>query len=496
MFNYSKIFQLFNCEEVNSNIIENNSQFYMKFSSNNTTIKVEDILFVFEKIPSRDELKINLSYDEEYLLTITKNSKEKEIADFFAKIEQLIAGDQEDTYNVEFCIRKVIEEDTLSIYCYERFSKWILNLPMFQFLSTCNDALSQCSDGIQLICYNDNHFLHSSGVSICPKACESKFYNKQKRDIVLKKKNDVSLFHGFDTILIPDDFNIVDTNCDSNIINRFYEARYILSLAYISDETIFNDIEFSFEIKGYRPGITKISYDNVLKLYQNDTFFSIYQWIYSDGNAYDKSQIVKNIISLHCKYSDITQISSDVFDTVKSNYNLYLKDNVKDYLQLKKDVVTSLQTYCENISKALNNYVGGLKSNFIAILGYLATILFSKGITKDAAYIFTEDISILTSFVLAGSLVVFALCLLHSLLQNHYYNSLIEQLKSCYQDIMEDGEIKKLIANNNLLKTAKLNFKVSMWVTSIIWVGLIIVLFIALDKLSGSTKLLFFINNF
>jgi hypothetical protein len=277
-------------------------------------------------------------------------------------------------------------------------------------------------------------------------------------------------------------------------VNFYAVAKYVLSIAFISDSCKFSKEGITFSINGYRFKEKQLLYKDINNI--NNNFFSIYSWLYFGGNIYDKSQIVKNIISIHCKYCDITQIDSNVFDTIKSNYNLYLKDNVKDYLVMKKDVANSIQVFCNNISDEINKFSGALKANLIAILGYIATILFSKGVTGDTTNIFTYDISILTSFVLLGSFFVCIISVVHTCLKKKYYESNINGLKKYYMDIMEEKEMNQMINTNENLSIARINYRTITIVVTILWAVIIVGLFLVLDYVSGNCKLLLIINLF
>ena len=66
-----------------------------------------------------------------------------------------------------------------------------------------------------------------------------------------------------------------------------------------------------------------------------DEFYKIYRWIFQDSNEYDKIELTRHVISIHCKYSDILNIDEKTFLSIKSNYNIYLKENVDKYIELK-----------------------------------------------------------------------------------------------------------------------------------------------------------------
>ena len=80
-------------------------------------------------------------------------------------------------------------------------------------------------------------------------------------------------------------------------------------------------------------------------------------------------------------------------------------------------------------------------------------------------------------------------------LKKQFYSKKVESLKQNYVEVVEKGELSKLIDKNDLLILADKQYKYSTIAIGVIWFVLIVLLFLALDFLSGDVKLLFFWNN-
>ncbi|WP_211047310.1 hypothetical protein, partial [Pectobacterium versatile] len=59
--------------------------------------------------------------------------------------------------------------------------------------------------------------------------------------------------------------------------------------------------------------------------------FDIYEWIYNQGNFVDKIGLARNIISIHTQDNSILNIPKSVLKSIESSFDIYLKDNVKQY---------------------------------------------------------------------------------------------------------------------------------------------------------------------
>lgn len=62
--------------------------------------------------------------------------------------------------------------------------------------------------------------------------------------------------------------------------------------------------------------------------------------------------------------------------------------------------------------------------------------------------------------------------------------------------IITDNELSKIIDDNTLIAFAKERNKKLVRTYSVIWIVSLIVIFLVLDAISGSVKLLFFVNIF
>ena len=133
----------------------------------------------------------------------------------------------------------------------------------------------------------------------------------------------------------------------------------------------------------------------------------------------------------------------------------------------------------------------------MALFGYLITVLLTKGfINKATSDIFSQDVTIITSFVLVGSFIVWVISIYYYRYQNLYIDEKINKLKQYYQDVITEKELLRIINDNTLIDFTKDKNKKQVNVLSIIWIASLIVAFLVLDAISGPTKLLFFINIF
>ena len=190
----------------------------------------------------------------------------------------------------------------------------------------------------------------------------------------------------------------------------------------------------------------------------NKVLYSIYNWIYTDGSPIDKAIIVRNVISLHCKYASITEIDEKVMASIQSNYNLYLKENVKEYLELKNKVAEFINNNVSKTGEYATELLDKFKSNIIAIFGFMFTVILANIVSNQPLdNLFTREITILVECVLIGSFVYLIICYYQSRYEIQKVYDGYERLKFNYKGILTDDDLLDTFGNDEMLNEMKMN---------------------------------------
>lgn len=119
-------------------------------------------------------------------------------------------------------------------------------------------------------------------------------------------------------------------------------------------------------------------HDTLENIQGNNNLYKIYNWIYSGGSIVDKVIIARNIICLHCKYESLLNISDGVMASIQTNYNLYLRDNVTQYLELKNKVAEFITDIVSRTGEYATEMLDKFKTNLLAILGFLFSVILAN----------------------------------------------------------------------------------------------------------------------
>ncbi|MDL0177129.1 hypothetical protein, partial [Clostridioides difficile] len=133
----SEFFSLFNANS--SDLSERVQVVECTFTCNGNELPpIENIKCVLNKFPIRDEVKIRLYND--YEETIIFDNHNDEIIG--CEVEVFYQDSKEDTeVNISLEINKMISQNTLSVYNFEKFSNSILNKSNKEILGIFSDFL-------------------------------------------------------------------------------------------------------------------------------------------------------------------------------------------------------------------------------------------------------------------------------------------------------------------------------------------------------------------
>ena len=201
--------------------------------------------------------------------------------------------------------------------------------------------------------------------------------------------------------------------------------------------------------------------------------------------------MVRNVISLHCKYSGILEIDNKTFASIKSNYEIYLKKNLDKYIELKnKATEFTMQTYTQ-INDISLDFISSLKKNIIAFVTFLlGTILTNVVSDSKLDNILTNDIVAICYWLLAGSIVYLVISIFELNFKFNRYTNSYFQLKNSYKDLLDDDDIEEIfekdkgyIENKELISKIKIKYAI-LWTIFIIGTGIAIAIFKNIDVIS------------
>lgn len=442
---------------------------------------------IMQFVPARDKIKITLQDESDRIFDFSNENEENYNAFIIDTLTDEII-------NVRICIDKEVAENRFSIYCFDEFSKDILSLSIDDVMVSFSNLLKQAKSFLIFDIYSKVAMFATKTMFFVPHdnvriRAEADFNRLQR----IENCKEVSYFYNFDTYeVLPDDFKVTIDYEDNPLTDLFQKITAVLSISFISNSTTIN----SSQIKGIINGQRTMEYCCEIENLSNDKIlYIIYNWIYTDGNTIDKAIIARNVISLHCKYTPISEIDDSIMASIQSNYNLYLKDNVKEYLELKNEVAKFISSTVSKTGEYATGLLDKFKSNIIAIFGFIFTVILANIVSEQPLdNLFTSDITTLVECVLVGSFIYLIICYC----QSHYeiqkvYDS-YNQLKQYYGDILTLDDLQEIFRNDEILHKMKNTITRTEKIYLVAWILFLLVAFIVIENISSAPNIQCFID--
>ena len=434
-------------------------------------------LNLIQYIPQRDRIKITLQDENDRIcnLTITdEDSYKKFVSDTLS----------DEIIDVRIRIDKEVVENHFSIYSFNEFVKDILSLSIEEVMMSFSCLLKLSPDFLIFDVYSPITMFATKTMFFVPygNGMITTDFDRIRR---IQDCKDVSYFYNFDTYeILPDDFKITIDYANNPLTELFQKIMVVLSISFIATSSSINENQLKGIINGQR---TTEYCCEINQLQNNQILYGIYNWIYTDGNSIDKAIIARNVISLHCRYVSITDIDEKVMASIQSNYNLYLKENVKDYLELKNKVAEFISDTVSKTGEYATSMLDKFKSNLIAIFGFIFTVILANIVSDQPLdNIFTREITILVECVLVGSFVYLLICYFQSRYEIGKVYDSYEQLKLNYREILTEDDLLEVFGNDEILAKMKETINKSEKIYLGIWIAFLIGSFFVVEIISSS----------
>lgn len=479
----SNLFSLFTQEEIlGYEFAETFVDVEFQFKTTlNSMPSLDDFLIAIPHISTRDkwEFKVLSEYDEtEYLA----HSDIGQIDDL-SELEAYIGS----TVTLKFIISKNIKSNRLSVYWLEKFNEFLLGLPLLVFFNEVDRRIDsilifEClNDQIQTVCTSSIAFVSENGIVDL-----SGVSNRNNR---LRKSAGNVHWGTYYGNLLPED--LYPSEWCSSLSQTFSKACGALLSMYLFDYISINSSCLSLKIDGFKSINYSIDTSKLSNIVIDDRtlnqFFEVFEWILSGGYVSDKYSIARNIISINLSSVNIA-ISSNIIDSIRSNFRIYEKENVLQYIQLRNEISNLLIDLQSKINDIVQGFASDFKSNLLVLISFFASVVVFGVISKDSPFVyFSNQVIILSwSFILVSYLYLrYSKGELNNRID--FFHKQYKQLEARYKPLLDEVELTNVFEDCNpdksgthhsYLKWQRKHFAI-LWTVSLVVLTLsLLVLFI------------------
>lgn len=431
-------------------------------------------------IPERDIIEIIFRIGADESIVLNSNCGQVEL-DYLRESSEMLVGQN---IQVIVNVNKHKSGKIISIYSINAFTEYLSGLNLIEKLGVFKILLDggwvifSTFENIEefqtQILYFRNRVNENSVVDV-------RLNNSERID---KIKNVCHFELSGEYSFLPSDFHIIERKAANLILNslldRLEMAFAIICLFNISKIV---DDEIIFRLEGYKT--VKGSLDiNSLDLESSNEYCKIFDWVYNEGNVSDKIGLARNIISIHL--TDLTQLTlkGNPYFSVKSGYDIYLKDNIKQYIDIRDKISSQLFEFSQRSNKLVEEYGNNFQKNILGFLSFFATVVVVRAIsTSGFANLFTNEVAWLSYFFVIVSILYFIISLWDLNLGRKRIVNSYTLLKRRYEDLLDPNDITRILNNDVEFRndmnyiTRKRNYISLLWVVCFsLLSGLILIL--------------------
>jgi hypothetical protein len=420
------------------------------------------------------EVKVIIGENEANIQSSTQANANLFIDTISSELEH---RDDLEQINLEFKIVKNITKEYINVYHSESFFKYLNSIDFKSILYIFKELISN-SRVINFILLEDNEFTFStpllsiSGDSPSVIADSSKITSLNSLSSLCHTSLDS--FQNF----IPEDFKIKEPKLElKNFSNNLEFIKNILSIAFVFDITSI-DVDtdkFYSKLNGYRSFIfdSTLSTLSTLKL---DHYFEIYTWVYDNKNIGDKIGLARNVISLYLKDTTGLELKQDLLTSLNSGYQIYLKDNIKQYVEIRNKISEQLIDFNKRANTLIENFASGFQKSSLAVISFYVSAIALRLLGKDDhECLFSFTPTLLALGILAGSLIYFKTSRWDIAEQRKRFISSYTNMKERYTDLLDASDINRIL-NNDKEFDADIKFiNDKMRKYSVLWISVIII---------------------
>ena len=295
--------------------------------------------------------------------------------------------DKEDPIIIKLCITKRIVNRKCSVYSPDMFIAYLKRLGLIDIISFFDNIFQ--NGALCLEFQEGNVSLVGSKIAFVRKG-EEPVYSPSpllNENVIEQGKylccNDLIKDH-----LKPTDFELHGTDFEEYPISPFLQKAAILySLSFLFDYVTLVNGQLNYKLNGYKTLNGSINVDSVyeasIDASSSERYLGIFKWQYNGGNLTDKSAIARNIMSLNMGERNTLFLQEGTLDAIESNYRIYEKENVKQYIEIRNNVSNQLKDYQKYIIGIYDEFEADFKKLFFSFLSFAFTTAIIRVLAKN-----------------------------------------------------------------------------------------------------------------
>ncbi|WKW45472.1 hypothetical protein P3875_06685 [Myroides sp. JBRI-B21084] len=411
------------------------------------TVEKELLESKFTFLQDRDSIHIAVTFGESDPIIL--NSSKIDFEGFIKGLEQEALHLDGEVISIVVTIRKTVKDSSWTIYDFQCFVSTLNGYDVSQFFQIFS-KLFELGQFFRLKIFGLKKAFYTSSIRFEPLSEDTSVQENLKRIEIFDYFKAQCHFGNVEQFcLVPSDFKLILKDEDQSELNELMN-RYanLISIIFLFDITSIIGNSIEFKINGYK-SIKGTSDVAKLHLQEFDEYYNIFEWVYNGGNLTDKIGLSRNIISLHFRTAGELNLTGNPFQSVKSSFKVYEKQNIKQYIEIRNKISDQLLDFNNRANKIVETFASGFQKSTLALISFYISAIVIRVLSKgDFVNVFSLDATILSLAFLSGSLIYYCVSRWEIKVQRTRFVNSYENLKKRYTDLLESDDIKKILNND------------------------------------------------
>lgn len=414
----------------------------------------EFITSLFDNISEQDSLKVFIDLAESSIVSFRdRSSIESTLAEYD---KNLFEDDDSYVYTLKIDIEKELSNQ-ITIYSHKDFFCWLTTFDTLKESWEKYKIIESIDEQIYFYLQNttDIHFCTQrfvfSSVEQNTRLQGECSFNIDKRLLVGHQKGHCFVSGESAYKMIPDDFYLIRRSGIQEVDTLFDKLCMLIVLTFLTDISEFKEDSIYYKLYGYKTIADELNLENI-NVTNLQSFFNIYAWIYHDNQQStisDKLGMARNLITLHVRNTKLDEVEGDVFTAVKSNFDIYLKENVQRYLEVKNQVSTFIYDMSIKAENNADMLANSFKNNLLIFISYFVSIIIVTAIDKSKSFtVFTVEVTGITFLILLISWFYRKYIVEDIKAKKNRFDSKYLNFRNRYADILDEMNLDSLFGEN------------------------------------------------
>lgn len=441
------------------------------------------LLAALNLLSHRDKILVSVFFGDNDPLELNGIPKYKEFTEEILRTNE-IRDEEEITVRIK--IKKPLDFGVISIYSVDQLSVFLESLSLIALISEFDKLIKK--EGYLIFevqspveeSRSDSIWIVNRNFSGSP--------TKLERALASDRAKTSCHFNLLPTLtLVPEDFRF--SNSDVGPIGKvFRRLSIVLSVAFLFDITIIDEVNFQYKINGYKSISGTVDIGG-LNDDLEEQYFKIYEWVYTSGNFNDKIGLARNIISLHLENRGSLLLKGDPFQSIKSSYKVYEKQNIKQYIEIRNKISDQLLSFHDRANRIVETFASGFQKSALALITFYTTTIVLRILNNNELVgVFTIDAAVLSSTFLLCSAGYYFLLTWEVSAQRKRFEENYGDIKLRYTDLLDTQDISRILNNDREYKRDLEFMDNKARYYNLLWVYFLVVLL-------ATTWLLYFLYN-